>query len=130
MEKNIAHPTDSKLLEKCRDKLVGFAKQAGIRLRQSYERIGPRTAQKVAGYAHAKQFKRMMKKQKNYLIRVMKDILRKITGQPSQEFIHTLQQADRLLKQEKRVKTNSIAYMGRVLNVSPRKINEELKRSK
>ncbi|MEK0161999.1 hypothetical protein [Pseudoalteromonas piscicida] len=37
MEKNIAHPTDSKLLEKCRDKLVGFAKQAGIRLRQSYE---------------------------------------------------------------------------------------------
>ncbi|MBR8845683.1 MULTISPECIES: hypothetical protein [Pseudoalteromonas] len=46
MEKNIAHPTDSKLLEKCRGKLVGFAKQASIRLRQSYERIGLRPRKK------------------------------------------------------------------------------------
>ncbi|MEK0161898.1 IS5 family transposase [Pseudoalteromonas piscicida] len=104
MEKNIAHPTDSKLLQKCRNKLVGFAKQAGIVLRQSYERVGPKAAQKVASYAHAKQFKRMkktLKKQKNYLRRVMKDILRKITEQPSKEFFDTLQQAERLLKQEK-----------------------------
>ncbi|NSY34772.1 hypothetical protein DS891_14605 [Pseudoalteromonas sp. JC28] len=70
MEKNITHPTDNKLLEKCRDKLVGFAKQAGIRLRQSHERVGPKTAQKVARYAHAKQFKRM-KKLKSHTLRSM-----------------------------------------------------------
>lgn len=50
----------------------------------------------------------------------MKDILRKITEQPSAKFIKKLRQADRLLKQTKRVKTNSIAYTNRMLNVSLR----------
>ncbi len=36
MEKNIAHPTDSRLYERARAQLVGLARDAGIELRQSY----------------------------------------------------------------------------------------------
>ena len=54
MEKNISFPTDSKLLERCRKKLVDLAKHAGITLRQSYARAGVKVANSVSRYAHAK----------------------------------------------------------------------------
>jgi len=40
-EKNVAHPTDSRLLEVARAKLAERAAEAGIKLRQSYARTGP-----------------------------------------------------------------------------------------
>ncbi len=61
MEKNIAHPTDARLYEAARRKLVGLAREAGIVLRQNYNRLGPRLAGQVGRYAHARQFKRMRK---------------------------------------------------------------------
>jgi IS5 family transposase len=61
MEKNIAHPTDTRLYETARQKLVALAAEAGIDLRQSYARLAPRLAVKVGRYAHARQFKRMRK---------------------------------------------------------------------
>ncbi len=57
MEKNIAHPTDARLYETARRKLVALAAEAGIELRQSYARLAPRLAAKAGGYAHARQFK-------------------------------------------------------------------------
>ena len=42
MEKNIAHPTDARLYETARRKLVVLAREAGIDLRQTYNRLGPR----------------------------------------------------------------------------------------
>ena len=42
MEKNIAHPTDARLYETARRKLVRLAREAGISLRQNYNRLGPR----------------------------------------------------------------------------------------
>jgi IS5 family transposase len=59
MEKNIAHPTDARLYETARRKLVGLARDAGIRLRQNYNRLGPRLSGLVGRYAHARQFKRI-----------------------------------------------------------------------
>jgi IS5 family transposase len=59
MEKNIAYPTDSALLEKLRGKLVAFMQANNLSIRQTYSRQGPRTAQQIGRYAHAKQFKRM-----------------------------------------------------------------------
>ena len=56
MEKNIRFPTDSSLLNKAREKLVTIAKKTGIKLRQTYQRLGPAIKRKVYGYAHAKQF--------------------------------------------------------------------------
>ncbi len=59
MEKTIAHPTDSRLLERARAQLVDLAREAGVELRQSYARLAPRLAAQVGRCAHARQFKRM-----------------------------------------------------------------------
>ena len=85
MEKNITHPTDAKLYETARRKLVGLAREAGIGLRQNYNRLAPRLAGQVGRYAHARQFKRMRKalrKLKGYTGRVLRDIERQLGKVP------------------------------------------------
>ncbi len=85
MEKNIAHPTDARLYETARRKLVGLAREAGIDLRQNYNRLGPRLAGQVGRYAHARQFKRMRKalrRLKGYTGRVLRDIERQLGKVP------------------------------------------------
>ena len=61
MPKAIAHPTDSRLLERSRQHLVKAAQDNGLKLRQNYNRLAPRLAAQIGRYAHAKQFKRMKK---------------------------------------------------------------------
>ncbi len=81
MEKNIAFPTDSKLLTRARERLVELADGCGLKLRQSYARVGKFAALNAERYAHANQFKRMrkeVKKLKNYLGRTVRDIERQI----------------------------------------------------
>jgi IS5 family transposase len=81
MEKNIAHPTDARLYETARRKLVGLAGEAGIELRQNYNRLGPRLCGQVGRYAHARQFRRMRKalrRLKGYTGRVLRDIERQM----------------------------------------------------
>jgi len=85
MEKNIAHPTDARLYETARRKLVGLAREAEIGLRQNYNRLGPRLAVQVGRYAHARQFKRMRKalrRLKGYTGRVVRDIERQLDKVP------------------------------------------------
>ena len=80
MEKAIAYPTDSKLLETSRKRLIKQAKKENIQLRQNYNRVAPRQAIQTGRYAHAKQYKRMkksLKKQRTYLGRIIRDIERK-----------------------------------------------------
>lgn len=81
MEKAIAHPTDARLYEKARLRLVKLAHKAGLPLRQSYARLGPRLAMQAGRYAHARQFKRMRKalrRLKGYTGRVMRDVARRL----------------------------------------------------
>jgi len=81
MEKNIAHPTDARLYERARRKLVGLARASNIRLRQNYNRLGPRLCGQVGRYAHARQFRRMRKalrRLKGYTGRVLRDIERQM----------------------------------------------------
>ncbi len=59
MPKAVAHPTDSRLLDKSRQHLVKAAEDNGLKLRQNYNRVAPRLAAQIGRYAHAKQFKRM-----------------------------------------------------------------------
>ncbi len=47
MEKAIAHPTDSRLLERCREHLVKAAARHGLTLRQNYNREAPRLAGQI-----------------------------------------------------------------------------------
>ncbi len=70
MEKNIAYPTDARLYEKARRHLVALAVEAGIDLRQTYNRLSPPLAAQVGRYAHARQVRRMRK------------ALRKLKGAP------------------------------------------------
>jgi IS5 family transposase len=85
MEKNIAHPTDSRLYERARAQLVELAREAGVELRQSYARLAPRLAAQVGRYAHARQFKRMRKALrtlKGYTGRVLRDLRRQLDEVP------------------------------------------------
>ncbi|MGY4334568.1 hypothetical protein ACVWWG_008985 [Bradyrhizobium sp. LB7.2] len=82
--KNVTFPTDAKLLNRAREKLVRLAQCHGVNLRQSYARVGKFALIQHQRYAHAKQFKRanrMLRKMRTYLGRVIRDIGRKIEGQ-------------------------------------------------
>ena len=77
MEKAIAHPTDSRLLERCREHLVKAAARHGLKLRQNYNREAPRLGLQIGRYAHAKQYKRMRKALRTLrsrVGRVMRDV--------------------------------------------------------
>ena len=79
--KNVMFPTDARLLNRAREILVRLAKAAGVRLRQSYARVGKFALIKHQRYAHAKQFKRAnrsLKTLRTYLGRIIRDIARKI----------------------------------------------------
>ena len=81
--KNVMFPTDARLLNRAREKLVRLAKGAGIGLRQSYVRVGKFALIKHQRYAHAKQFKRAnrsLRTLQTYLGRIIRDIDRKIGG--------------------------------------------------
>ena len=77
--KAIAHPTDSKLLETARQKLVEAAKGAGIDLKQTFAKEGRLLRFKAGRYAHAKQFKRMgraIKRQRTIVARIARQMER------------------------------------------------------
>lgn len=79
MEKAVAHPTDSRLLDRGREHLVKAAKALGIELRQNYNRQAPQLVAQIGRHAHAKQYKRMrakLKKLRTLVGRVWRDIER------------------------------------------------------
>lgn len=101
-EKNITHPTDAKLLYTAIRKLGQAAQDRGIVLRQSYVRVGKRTALKASRYAHARQFKRMrrrLRKLRTWVGRLIRDIRRK-APQMDEDLIAVLAKAERLRTQQ------------------------------
>ena len=81
MPKAVAHPTDSRLLERSRQHLVRLAEDNGLMLRQNCNREAPRIAMQIGRYAHAKQFRRMkrsLRTLKSRVGRVHRDIGRQI----------------------------------------------------
>lgn len=104
-EKAVAHPTDSKLLETARAKVVEAAKVNGIELKQTYAREGRQLRFKAGRYAHARQFRRMLKvikRQRTILGRLQREVDRKLTtvSQAVQEALgHTLDKAKQLVLQ-------------------------------
>jgi len=109
MEKDIAHPTDARLYERARRRLVTLAQQAGLDLRQSYARLAPRLAVQVGRYAHARQFKRVhkgLRRLKGYAGRVMRDIGRQLdrVAEPAlrERIMGEIALVDRLLRQKPR----------------------------
>jgi IS5 family transposase len=108
MEKNIAFPTDSQLLNRVREHLVREADRLGIALRQNYNREAPELVKKAGRYAHAKQMRRVkstVKKLKTIVGRVVRDIERKVVAgglELSQKTLELLALAKRLRAQQRR----------------------------
>jgi transposase, IS5 family len=105
--KAVAHPTDARLAYTAMIKLGAMARKNGVRLRQSYVRVGKRALIKAGRYAHAKQMKRMRREVRflrTRLGRVMRDIRRKTEGNVELEelFRDSLLLAERIRTQKKR----------------------------
>ncbi len=108
-EKNIRFPTDSHLQNQSRKQLVNLAHELGITLRQTYQKQARILLPKIGRYAHARQFKRMrqaLKKVKNALGCVHRDLLRKLTSDMtlSDAQVQVLAYAKRLIDQQKHSK--------------------------
>jgi transposase, IS5 family len=105
--KAVMFPTDAKLMNRAREKLVKLSKQNGLSLRQSYTKVGKLALIMQQRYAHAKQFKRAgksLRKLKTYLGRTIRDIGRQIADKPELQevFKHPLYLATRVMTQKKR----------------------------
>ncbi len=105
-EKAIAFPTDARLYQKMRVRLVCEADKRGIKLRQSFPRLGKKALARQGRYSHARQMKRAARETrrlKTYLGRVMRDIARKASPGDAElerllalaERIHTQQRHDK-----------------------------------
>lgn len=102
-EKAIAFPTDARLYHKMRKTLVSKAKERGIALRQSYERVGKRALQRQGNYSHARQKQRaarQTRRLKTYLGRVIRDIERKCSKKDA-DLWNLLSLASRLYRQQR-----------------------------
>lgn len=105
--KNIMFPTDARLMQRARERLVRMAQMRGVTLRQSYTRVGKHALIRHQRYAHAHQFNRAnkaLRTLKTYLGRVIRDIERKIKGRAELEgvFARPLHIAGRVHRQNRR----------------------------
>lgn len=79
-EKEIRFPTDARLYDRMRQRLVKAAKAEDLTLRQSYVRVGKRLLTQQSRYASARQFRRARRctnKLRTILGRVTRDMERK-----------------------------------------------------
>src|SRR5215813_6715726 len=108
--KAVMFPTDAKLLNRARERLVRLAKKLGLSLRQSSARVGQLALIKHQRYAHAHQFKRANRGLRKYLGRVIRDIERQIVrNEDLQEaFVPPLFLARRVLEQERRQRGHKV----------------------
>ena len=104
-EKAIAHPSDSRLLEVARAKIVRLAQRAGIRLKLTHEREAATLRRRAGGYAHARQFKRLkrvLRRQRTILGIVLREVQRKMADLPQaaqQALSHWMNLAERIRTQ-------------------------------
>ena len=102
-EKEIRYPTDGRLYDRARERLVKTAERSGISLRQKYTRVSKHALMKQSRYAHARQLqraKRETRRLKTYLGRVIRDIERKEPC-PKKELESLLNISKGIFKQER-----------------------------
>lgn len=102
-EKAVAFPTDARLYQQARIALVRAAKKRGVKLRQSYIRLGKYAFFKQSRYRAASQLKRAKKhtrQLRTYLGRVIRDIERKLP-QPDAQMEMLLSRAKQIKEQQR-----------------------------
>lgn len=98
-EKAVAYPTDIRMLETARAKLVEAARIQGITLKQTYAKEGRALSAQASRYAHARQFRRMrraIKRQRTIVGRLQRELDRKANGPALHD---TLAKARRVVEQ-------------------------------
>ncbi len=106
-EKAIAFPTDSRLLEIARHKVVTAAKAAGIALKQTFAAEGKSLRRRAGGYAHARQYKRLrrvLKRQRTVLGIVLREVQRKIATATTESGA-TLHRLKTMMERAERIRT-------------------------
>ena len=109
--KAVAHPTDSRLLEVARNKLVELAKECGLSLKQTFVKEAKQLTRRAGGYAHAKQFRRMRKvinRQRTIVGRLSREIQRQVATLSAElkgMIAEALAKAQRLMTQTKHRKS-------------------------
>jgi IS5 family transposase len=99
--KAATYPTDSRLLESAREKLVEIARAQGIALKQAYAKEGAYLRHKAGRYGHARQFKRMrrvIRRQRTIVGRLQRQIQTRVTRLTS-SIRETLGKANRVFAQ-------------------------------
>jgi IS5 family transposase len=102
-EKEIRFPTDARLYDRARQRLVDAAKDRGITLRQNYNRKSKHALYMQSRYTHAQQMqraRRCTRKLKTYLGRAIRDIERNY--QKPDESLHNLLEVGRKIFQQQR----------------------------
>ena len=102
-EKEVRFPTDARLYDRARERLVQAAKDRGIELRQNYNRKSKHLLVQQSRYAHAKQMKRAKKctrTLKTYLGRVIRDVERNCPD-PDHELNALISISSRIHKQQR-----------------------------
>ena len=75
-EKFVRHPTDARMLDRARERLVSVADRLRIRLTRNFRRKGKQMLRKCSGYAKARQYKRLRRG-----VETLKGYLRRIVGE-------------------------------------------------
>jgi len=102
-EKHVRFPTDARLYDRARERLVKAAGRRGIKLRQSYRRVGKGLLLQVNRYMHARQTRRAARcrrKLRTILGRVIRDLERKCP-QPDEKLEELLEVARGIWTQQR-----------------------------
>jgi transposase, IS5 family len=101
--KAIRFPTDARLYQRMRERLVKVARAEGLTIKQSYKHVGRRLLMQSSRYAHARQMKRARactRKLKTQLGRIVREIERQVET-PSGALAKLLQTAHRIHAQQR-----------------------------
>ncbi len=101
--KAIRFPTDARLYQRMRERLVKAARAEGVSIKQSYQHVGRRLLMQSSRYAHARQMKRARactRKLKTQLGRVAREIERQLET-PSNRLAKLLATAHQIYSQQR-----------------------------
>jgi IS5 family transposase len=101
--KTVRFPTDARLYDRARERLVKTARKQGLSIKQSSARVGRRLLMAQGRFAHARQLKRARactRKLRTHLVRVIREIERQLS-QPQALLGKLLETAKRIHAQER-----------------------------
>src|ERR1035437_10323227 len=101
--KAIRFPTDARLYQRMRERLVKAARAEGLAIKQSYRHVGRRLLMQSSRFAHARQMKRARactRKMKTQLGRVIREVERQ-TESPSNKLARLLARAHQIHAQQR-----------------------------